>query len=209
MIWMFAAAAAQMVAGGIQYGEDAKAQKRENKNTQKYNEAVRAASARQLTEINTQRAVSRAQTAQALDAARREGMVESSARNLQAAASDTMGASVEQNLIDVQQQLGQATGNLTRNAEVQELAFDSSVANTVDSARNSIKELSNPLGTDWAGLGSIVGQVGTSIAANKLAGKNWDGSEATPQKTQKPAPISTAVGTPTGRTSNLSTRLNV
>ena len=206
MIWTFAAAAAQMVAGGIQYGENAKAQKRENKNTQKYNEAVRAASARQLTEINTQRAASRAQTAQALDAARREGMVESSARNLQAAASDTIGASVEQNLIDVQQQLGQATGNLTRNAEVQELAFDSSVANTVDSARNSIKELSNPLGTDWAGLGSIVGQVGTSIAANKLAGKNWDGTEASPQK---PAPISKAVGTPTGRTSNLSTRLNV
>ena len=206
MIWMFAAAAAQAVAGGIRYGENAKAQKRENKNTQKYNEAVRAASARQLTEINTQRAVSRAQTAQALDAARREGVVESSARNLQAAASDTMGASVEQNLIDVQQQLGQATGNLTRNAEVQELAFDSSVANTVDSARNSIKELSNPLGTDWAGLGSIVGQVGTSIAANKLAGKNWDGTEATPQK---PAPISAAVGTPAGRTSNLSTRLNI
>ena len=206
MIWMFAAAAAQMVSGGIQYRENVKAQKRENKNTQKYNEAVLAASARQLTEINTQRAVSRAQTAQALDAARREGIVESSARNLQAAASDTMGASVEQNLIDVQQQLGQAEGNLTRNAEVQELAFDSSVANTVESARNSIKELSNPLGTDWAGLGSIVGQVGTSIAANKLAGKNWDG---TAPQTQKPAPISAAVGTPTGRTSNLSTRLNI
>ena len=206
MIWMFAAAAAQAVAGGIQYGENAKAQKRENKNAQKYNETVRAATARQLAEINTQRAVSRAQTAQALDAARREGIVESSARNLQAAASDTMGASVEQNLTDVQQQLDQAEGNLTRNAEVQELAFDSSVANTVDSARNSIKELSNPLGTDWAGLGSIVGQVGTSIAANKLAGKNWDGTAATPQK---PAPISAAVGTPTGRTSNLSTRLNV
>lgn len=206
MIWMFAAAAAQMVAGGIQYRENVKAQKRENKNTKKYNEAVLAASARQLTEINTQRAVSRAQTAQALDAARREGIVESSARNLQAAASDTMGASVEQNLIDVQQQLGQAEGNLTRNAEVQELAFDSSVANMVESARNSIKELSNPLGTDWAGLGSIVGQVGTSIAANKLAGKNWDG---TAPQTQKPAPISAAVGTPTGRTSNLSTRLNI
>lgn len=206
MIWMFAAAAAQMVSGGIQYRENVKAQKRENKNTQKYNEAVLAASARQLTEINTQRAVSRAQTAQALDAARREGIVESSARNLQAAASDTMGASVEQNLIDVQQQLGQAEGNLTRNAEVQELAFDSSVTNTVESARNSIKELSNPLGTDWAGLGSIVGQVGTSIAANKLAGKNWDG---TAPQTQKPAPISAAVGTPTGRASNLSTRLNI
>lgn len=205
MIWMFAAAAAQMVSGGIQYRENVKAQKRENKNTQKYNEAVLAASARQLTEINTQRAVSRAQTAQALDAARREGIVESSARNLQAAAADTMGASVEQNLIDVQQQLGQAEGNLTRNAEVQELAFDSSVANTVDSARNSIKELSNPLGTDWAATGSMIGQVGTSMIANKMASKGWLGND-TPAK---PAPISAAVGTPTRRTSNLSTRLNI
>lgn len=206
MIWMFAGLAAQAIAGGIQYGEDVKQQQRDNKNTIEYNKAVRQASARQLTEINTQRAISRAQTAQALDAARRQGMAETSARNLESAASDTMGTSVDQNLLDVQQQLDQAEGNLNRNAELAELSFDSQVASTVDSARNSIKELSNPMGTDWAATGSAIGQVGTSIVANKLSGKDWLGMS---NPGQKPAPIVAAVGTPTGRSSNLSTRLNV
>ena len=204
MIWMFAAAAAQMVAGGIQYGEDAKAQKRQNKADQKYNEAVRAASARQITEINMQRSVSRAQTAQALDAARRQGAGESSARNLQAAATDTMGASAEQNLQEVGVQLAAAEGNLMQNAELTELSLDSSVMNTVDQARNSIRELSNPLVTDWAATGSIVGQIGTSMVANKLDGKGWFGGNS---GTQQPAPISQAA--PPTRSNNLSTRLNV
>ncbi len=204
MIWMFAAAAAQMVAGGLQYAEDAKAQRRQNKADQKYNEAVRAASARQITEINTQRSVSRAQTAQALDAARRQGAGESSARNLQAAATDTMGASVEQNLQEVQVQLAAAEGNLMQNAELTELSLDSSVMNTVDQARNSIRELSNPLGTDWAATGSAVGQIGTSMVANKLSGQGWFGGNS---GTQQPAPISQAA--PATRVNNLSTRLNV
>lgn len=204
MIWMFAAAAAQMVAGGLQYSEDAKAQKRQNKADQKYNEAVRAASARQITEINTQRSVSRAQTAQALDAARRQSAGESSARNLQAAATDTMGASAEQNLQEVQVQLAAAEGNLMQNAELTELSLDSSVMNTVDRARNSIRELSNPLGTDWAATGSLVGQIGTSMVANKLSGKGWFGGKS---DTQQPAPISQAA--PPTRVNNLSTRLQL
>ncbi len=206
MIWMFAALAAQAIAGGMQYAEDAKQQKRENKHIQEYNKTLRQTSVRQLTEINIQRAVSRAQTAQALDAARRQGTAETSARNLQSAAADTMGASVDQNLLDVSQQLDQAEGNLNRNAEVAELSFDSQVASTVDSTRNAIKELSKPLSTDWAATGSMLGQVGTSMMGSKLAGTGWFG-QSTPG--QSPAPISSAVGTPTGRGSNLSTRLNV
>lgn len=202
MIWMFAGLAAQAIAGGIQYGEDAKRQKRENKNAAEYNKAIRQASARQLTEINIQRAISRSQTAQALDAARRQGIAETSARNLESAATDTMGASVEQNMLDVQQQLDQAEGNLNRNAQVAELSFDSQVASTVDSARSAIKELSGPQGTDWAGLGSMVAQVGTAVVSNKLAGNDWMGN---PVAQSKPAPITRATGTPT----NLSTRLKL
>lgn len=206
MIWMFAGLAAQAISGGIQYNQEVKQQRRENENVKEYNKAIRTSAARQLTEINIQRSISRAQTAQALDAARRQGLGESSARNLEAAASDTMGASVEQNLLDVQQQLDQAEGNLNRNAEVAELSFDSQVASTVDSARNAIKDLSNPLSTDWAATGSMLGQVGTSLVANKLSGKGWLGND-NPGNT--PAPITRAVGTPTGRSSNLSTRLNI
>lgn len=202
MIWMYAALAAKALSSGIGYNQQAKEQQRQNKSTEAYNAALRAASARQLTEINIQRSVSRAQTAQALDAARRQGIGEASARNLQAAASDTMGASVEQNMRDVSQQLDQAEANLNRNAEVAELSFDSQVARTVGNTRNAIKELSNPMTTDWAGLGSMVAQVGTAVVANKLGGKDWLGN---PAKAEAAAPISKAVGTPT----NLSTRLKL
>ena len=202
MIWLYAGLAAKALSSGIGYNQQAKEQQRQNKSTEAYNAALRAAYARQLTEINIQRSVSRAQTAQALDAARRQGMGETSARNLQAAASDTMGASVGQNMLDVSQQLDQAEANLNRNAEVAELSFDSQVASTVDNTRNAIKELSNPLATDWAGLGSMVAQVGTAVVANKMEGKDWLGN---PAKAEAAAPISKAVGTPT----NLSTRLKL
>lgn len=207
MIWMFAALAAQAIAGGLQYGEDVKAQKRQNKADIEYNASVRKASAQAITEINTQRAVSRAQTAQALDAARRQGTEETSNRNLQAAATDTMGASVTQNLQEVQVQLDQAEGNLMQNQELTELSLDSSVMNTVQQAKNSIRELSNPMGTDWAATGAAVGQIGTSMVANKLSGNGWFGTAK--QGQQAPAGISTAVGTPTGQGNNLSTRLNL
>ncbi|ANT45343.1 internal virion protein A [Pectobacterium phage PP16] len=203
MIWMFAAVAAQALAGGLSYGQAAKAQKQENESIKAYNKAVQATTARQLTEININRAVSRAQTAQALDTARRQGIADTSARNLQAAASDTMGASVTQNLQDVQVQLDAAEGNLMRNAEVQELSFDSQVTSTVDSARNAIKELSGPVPTDYAGLGSMVGSIGTSIAGNKMAGLSWSGEAITPAKA---APITAATGT---RSTGLSTRLKL
>jgi len=203
MIWMFASLAAQAVQGSLQYGRDAQEQKRQNKVDIKYNEAVRTASARQITEINLQRTAARAQTAQALDAARKQGQVETSSRNLQAAATDTMGASVDQNLQEVEVQLAAAESNLMQNAELTELSLDSSVHNTVDQARNSIRDLSNPLGSDYAAAGAAVGQLGTSVVANKLSGQGWFGGKP---GQQQPAPITQAVGTPTN---NLSTRLNL
>lgn len=204
MIWMFASLAAQAVQSNLQYADAAKQQQRQNKADQKYNEAVRAASARQITEINLQRSTSRMQTAQALDAARKQGQGETSARKLQSAATDTMGASVEQGLQEVDVQLAAAEGNLMQNAALTELSLDTSIMNTVDQARNTVRELSNPMGYDWAGAGSAIGQIGTSLIANKLENGNWFGTKGTPQKT---APISQAA-TPT-RGNNLSTRLNV
>lgn len=203
MIWMFAAVAAQALAGGLSYKQAAKQQKQENESISAYNSAVRATSARQLTEININRAVARSQTAQALDTARRQSLTETSARNLQAAASDTMGASVTQDLLDVQQQLDMAEGNLMRNAEVQELSFDSQVSATIDTARNAIKELSGPVPKDYAGLGSMIGSIGTSIAGNKMAGLSRSGEAMKPTQA---APISAAAGT---RAPSLSTRLKL
>lgn len=204
MIWMFAQLAAQAIQGSMQYQQDIKMQKLQNKADEAYNKAVRVASARQITEINLQRSAARQQTSQALDAANRQALGEQSDRGLQAAATDTMGASVEQNLADVDTQLAQVTGTLMQNAEYQELSFDSQVYNTIDSARNAVRELTNPLGSDYAALGQAVGSVGTSMVSNKLSGKGWFGGGS---DSQSPATISQATGTKTQY--GLSTRVNL
>jgi len=204
MIWMFAQLAAQAIQGSMQYQQDIKMQKLQNKADEAYNKAVRAASARQITEINLQRTAARQQTSQALSASQSQALGEQSNRGLQAAATDTMGASVAQNLQDVNIQLDQVSSTLMQNAAYQELSFDSQVYNTIDSARNAVRDLTSPLGSDYAALGQAVGAVGTSMVSNKLSGKGWFGGAG---DSQAPAPVSQSTGTKTQY--GLSTRLNL
>lgn len=203
-LWMFAGLAAQSLSSSLGYGDQVKQIKAQNKADEAYNKALQAATARQLTEINLQRSAARQQTSQALDASRKQGLQEQSARGLQAAASDTMGASVDQNLADVDTQLAQVAGTLMQNAQYQELSFDSQVFNTVESARNAVRKLAQPVQTDYGMLGQMIGSVGTQIAANKLAGKTWSGDTV---KAEKPASISQATGTKTK--AGLSKRINL
>lgn len=170
MIWMFAGMAAQAIKSGMEAAHEEKMQKLQNESIRAYNKQVLTSSAKQLNEINIQRTVSRAQTGQALDGARRQATQESSERNLQSAASDTMGASVEQNLNDVDVQLSTVTSTLMQNQETQEEAFNSAVNRTTADAQNSIKDLLTGAGeaTMSASLGSMVGTLGTSLAANKM-----------------------------------------
>lgn len=170
MIWMFAGLAAQAIQAGMTAEHEAKMQSLKNDSLKAYNKQVLLSSAKQINDINLQRAATRAQTGQALDAARREAIQESSNRNLQAAATDTMGASVQQNLDDVDVQVSTAVSTLQQNQEQQELSFNSAVNRTTDEAGNSIQDLLTGAGeaTMSANLGSMVGQLGTSLAANKL-----------------------------------------
>lgn len=177
MIWMFAGLAADAIKGAMEAEHERRMQDLQNDARKAYNKAVVASSAKQLNEINLQRTASREQTAQALDATRRSAVQETSSRNLQAAASDTMGTSVSQNLNDVDVQLSTATSTLMQNQSTQEAAFNSAVQKTTDSAANGLQSMLTGAGSNqWsATLGSAIGSIGTSIAANKLAGKTWDG----------------------------------
>lgn len=182
MIWMFAGMAASAIKGAMEAEHEKRMQDIQNESRKAYNKAVLASSAKQLNEVNLQRTVSRAQTAQALDATRRGAVQETSSRNLQSAASDTMGTSVTQNLDDVSVQLGAATTTLMQNQGVQEASFNSAIQKTTDSAANGLQSMLTGAGDNqWsATLGSAVGTIGTSIAANKMAGKTWDGQSVTP-----------------------------
>lgn len=189
MIWMFAGLAADAIKGAMESDHERRMQGLQNDARKAYNKAVVASSAKQLNEINLQRTASRAQTAQALDATRRGAIQETSNRNLQSAASDTMGTSVTQNLNDVDVQLSTATTTLMQNQSVQEEAFNSAVQKTTDSAANGLQSVLTGAGSNqWsATLGSAIGTIGTSIAANKMAGKTWDG-QSMGKTTTKAAP---------------------
>lgn len=192
MIWMFAGLAADAIKGAMEAEHEKKMQDIQNDARKAYNKAVVASSAKQLNEINLQRTASREQTAQALDATRRGAAQESSNRNLQSAASDTMGTSVTQNLNDVDVQLSTATTTLMQNQSTQEAAFNSAVQKTTDSAASGLQSMLTGAGSNqWsANLGSAIGTIGTSIAANKMAGKTWDGQSmgGTTTKTSTAAP---------------------
>jgi hypothetical protein len=200
MIWMFASLAASALKTGMQASADQRMQGIQNDAIKAYNKQVVAASAKSLNEINIQRSVSRQQTGQALDGMRRQAQQDKAQRGLQAAASDTMGASVDANIRDVDVQLSQAESTLERNQSLQELSFNSAVQQSTDSSLNQLKDVQTGAGKDaWnAFLGSAVGTIGTSMIGNKLSGNGWMGGE------QKAAPISAAKGTVTPATRGLS-----
>lgn len=177
MIWMFASLAADAIKGAMSAEHEERMQKLQNDARQAYNKQVVQSSAKQINEINLQRTASRAQTAQALDATKRQSLQMTSDRRVQAAATDTMGTSVQQNLDDVDVQLSTAQSTYMQNQAYTEEAYNSAVQKTTDSALNSLQSMLTGAGSSqWsANLGSAIGTVGTTIAANKLAGKTWDG----------------------------------
>ena len=167
MIWMFAQLAADAIKTGMEADHQQRMQDIQNDAIKAYNRQVVTSSAKSLNEINVQRTVSRAQTAQALNGVKQQAMREQSERGLQAAATDTMGASVDANLQEVDVQLSEATSTLYRNQELQEMSFNSAVQRTTDTA---LGQLQNPYtgagqGALNAQLGSAIGTVGTSLIA--------------------------------------------
>lgn len=192
MIQMFAALAAQAIKTGMDGSAARRQQSIQNDSIKAFNKAVIASNAKAMNEINIQRTASRAQTAQALEASKRQAMQAKSDRGLQAAAADTMGSSVDAGLQEIDVQLQQATGTLMQNQELQELSFNSAVQRQTDTAMGQLQDLKYGAGDDAqaAFLGSAIGMIGTSMIANKLSGKTVMGEK-------KGAPISAAKGTRT------------
>lgn len=163
----------------------------QNKMVQTYNSKVMYETLQQVTQINLERAQNRQQTTAALFNAGLQGQSARDAITTQAAATDTIGASVSDAIKTVNQKQSQAAGS----AEDQyQRAIDQSnlmVQKTVDQGSNSLKDsvadnstaIMNQAG--WGAIGTVLGQV-AGDAASKTGGD------------AKPAPISQAQGTPTG-----------
>lgn len=178
MIWLLASAAFSAVkAIGAAKAEKAQA-KATNQQIEAYNKATAAAAAKSFNELNVQKAVLADQTEQALFSVRRQGQQLKAERGLQAAASDTLGASVDQALLDADQQVDAASQVLLYNAQISDVSLNSQANAVADSASNALRfKVPVPSNTWSAGLGAFFGQVGTQLIANKISTGAFSGRQ--------------------------------
>lgn len=169
MIWMLAGAALSAVSQlGAARGQAA-IDKVNNKAIEAYNKNVAAQAAKSFNEIALQKTALSAQLASAQYATQREGMEIKSARGLQAAGTDTMGASVDQALLDVDMKVADAQAQLLYNGELTDASLNAQAANVADSAGFSLrtpKAISNNWG---AALGQAVASFGMSLFERQAA----------------------------------------
>lgn len=170
MIWMLAGAALSAVQA-IGAAKANKAQvKATNAQIEAYNKATAAAAAKSFNEINVQKAVLADQTEQALFSVQRQGQRLKAERGLQAAASDTLGASVDQAILDADLQADEASNVLRYNSMITDESLNSQANAVADSAASALRFKSPVPSNTWsAGLGAFFGQVGTQLIANKMS----------------------------------------
>lgn len=175
MIWMAAAAALQAVTQlGAARGQRA-IDKVNNKAIEAYNKNVAQQAAKSFNEIALQKTALSAQIASARYATQREGMEVKAARGLQAAATDTMGASVDQALIDVDMKVGEAQEQLLYNGQLSNESLNAQASNVADSAGFSLRT-PKAITNNWSAiLGQAAASFGMSMFENKARTGNFSG----------------------------------
>lgn len=168
MIWLLAGAAfsaVQAISGAqMQRATD----KANNKAIEAYNKQVALQAAKSFSEISVQKAVAAQQTTAALYAVNRQGNELKAQRGLQAAASDTLGASVDQALLDADRQVDEASNTLMYNANITDQQLNAQAQSVADSAGFSLKA-KTPVTNVWgSALGQVVGQFGSMLLSNKI-----------------------------------------
>lgn len=140
-----------------------------------YNKSVATQSAKSFNQINLQKATLTAQVQEALYSTKQQGLVLQSERGLQAAASDTMGASVEQNLLDVDLKVDQAQTALLYNANLSDESLNAQAEAVADGVqfRTPPPDHLNQWG---AILGKTMASVGVGFFENKAQTGSFFGS---------------------------------
>lgn len=163
MWWMMAGAALQ---AGQMLGA-ARAQpyldKVENERIRAYNKQVALQTAKSFNEISIQKSVLSSQVAEALVSTQRQGQQLRAARAGQAAGTDTLGASVDQNLLDVDQKVDQAKSALLYNENLTDMSLNAQAQSVADSAAGGLRA-ERAVSNQWgAALGQAVASIGVSL----------------------------------------------
>lgn len=193
MGWYVVAAkvAMQMINGASAAKSASQTNIAQNKMIMQYNQKVQYEALQQITQINLQRAQTRQDTAAALFNVRNQGMSARDQIVSQAAATDTVGASVSDAISTVNQKQSQGVGQAY---DAYARAIDQSnamITKVTDQAANSLKD---PTANNSASIMNSAGYGALGSVLGQLAGNATGGS----QTDAKAAPITQAQGTPTG-----------
>ena len=183
MAWAMAAQVGlNLVQGSIASKEAAQASTAANKATQAYNTKVLTSTLEQVNQLNMQRAQQRQASAGALFNVRQQGMSARDQITTQAAATDTIGASVNDAVATVNQQQGQAEGSVydqyRQAAEQSNLMLDKITDSGTNALRDPTQDTSKQVMNN-AIIGSA-GQVLGSVAGKAASNTNPVGAKAAP-----------------------------
>jgi len=193
MGWYVVAAkvAMQLVNGASQAKQESLNNIAQNKMIMEYNKKVQYETLQQVTQINLQRAQTRQDTTAAIFNAQNQGMSARDQIVTQAAATDTIGASVNDAIATVNQKQGQAVGSAQDQFK---RAIDQSnlmVTKATEQGLNSLKDPTKDNSTQimnqagWGAVGSVLG---------KLAGDATGGSKDTPAPISQASTSDTPIG---------------
>lgn len=178
MWWMLAGVALQAVQKIGANKAQAVLDKANNKRMEAYNKTVALQAAKSFNEINLQKTALTSQVQQALASTYQQGEVEKSQRGVLAAATDTMGASVEQGLLDVDLKVDQAKEALMYNASLSDASLNAQAMNVADGSGFSLKAEKPVVGNNWgAAIGEAMAEVGMSMFENKMKTGSFTGAK--------------------------------
>ena len=152
----------------VQAQEDAK-----NDAIKAYNKQLILKSAQDVSALNVSIANSRMQTTQALFATQTQALKEKSSRNANAAASDTMGTSVNQALMAVDTAASTASSMYMLNQQLTEDQINAKITHSIATAKMNLQNLqtNSTAATNAGTFGKILEQVASSdLVSNYIKG---------------------------------------
>lgn len=171
MWWAIAAAAGKELLGGVQGARaESKRSEAQNKLIMQYNKDLMTQHSKQVSQMNLQRSMERTKTSAALFSVEQQKRSAESAAQHQAAASDTIGASIKDAKSTIGVGADRAYGSAVRNLEQAELGLDLALSKLTDQTITDFKkeDHSNAIQMMTAAVSQATGSAIGSYAASKM-----------------------------------------
>lgn len=160
----------QLFGGLLGAGAEDKRSIAQNKAIQQYNQQLMLQQAKNVGQINAQRALSRERTAATLFNVTQVSTAQEAQVQQAAASSDTIGSSVQEAVKSINIAADREYGSAMRSQEQAELGFDLMLEQSVDQTKYNFQKEDISQGRDMllGAFGGAVGSIGAAYAMDKL-----------------------------------------